>query len=351
MKCPEFAIPCTIQFSPKAAKSIQAFLDRSETNEIAIGIIGKGVGYYTSGGVSEESRFDIGSISKTFTAQVILRLVSEGKLSLEDTADRYLPLKKGKYPTIAQLLTHTAGYGHLTPVEITVPHLLAKGYASKNLYRRVDRKRVLAALSRRKRTKACNRYGYSDFAYAILALIAEEILQQPFCEIMNRYLTEELGLANTEAYPTADRVAVYQGKKLLKPWTWEQDNPYMAGGGVVSTLADMVSYARVQLTDTRPFLLSAQTVHAPSFSAKSNIGTCFGWHTYKKSNQLWHVGGVGMFRSSMIVNRHLGYGVVVLGNASGGRSANVHYIAKLLYSELKKKRIRITEAPFRKESI
>lgn len=76
-------------------------------------------------------------------------------------------------------------------------------------------------------------------------------------------------------------------------------------------------------------------------SKKSNIMMCFGWHTYKKSNQLWHVGGVGTFRSSIIFNRVKKYGVVVLGNAKGIVGANVHYLAKMLYSEIKIKKIKL----------
>ena len=123
-----------IVFSQKALGTIDAYLGRSSTNEVALGIIfkDKSVGYYTSDGVTETSRFDVGSISKTFTAQIILGLVCEGRLSLDDTADAYLPLRRGKYPTIAQLLTHTAGYGHLTPLEITLPRLIAKRYILKN---------------------------------------------------------------------------------------------------------------------------------------------------------------------------------------------------------------------------
>lgn len=60
-----------------------------------------------------------------------------------------------------------------------------------------------------------------------------------------------------------------------------------------------------------------------------------GWHTYKKSNQLWHVGGVGTFRSSIIVNKKKKCGDVILRNALGKKGANLHYLAKMIYSELK----------------
>lgn len=334
-----------IQFNKKAENAIQAYLARSSTNQIAVGIIYKkqSIGRYTSGGACGTTRFDIGSISKTFTAQLILKLVDAGKISLDASVDTYLPLKKGTYPTITQLLTHTAGYGHLTPVEITVPKLLTRRYARANLYRNVDGERVLRALSRRNHAKQNNPYGYSDFAYAILAMVAQKVTGTDFCDLMNGFLHEEFSMQQSEACPTQPRTPTYLGRKPLQAWQWETTNPYLAGGGVVSTLEDMLRYAKIQLESADRSILLAQTVYPASFSRRSNLGTCFGWHTYKKSNQLWHVGGVGAFRSSMIVNRQLGHAVIVMGNAKGGRSANVHYIAKLLYTELKRKHIAIKD--------
>lgn len=330
-----------ISFSPKANASVRAFLDRAPTNELAIGIIFKdgSVGTFFSDGVDIHSSFDIGSVSKTFTSQLILSLVHRGKISLDAAVDTYLPLRKGVYPTVHALLTHTAGYGHLTPLEITLPTLLTKRYIRANPYRHADRDAVLSALSRRNRAKQNCRYAYSDFAYAVLALVAEAVTGSPFHSLLNGLIRDTYGLKNTFAFPVSSRVPVFLGGKEISPWGWDGENPYIAGGGVVSTLEDMLSYARLHLESKLPQVLLSHKIYPPSFSPRSNVGTCLGWHTYKKSNQLWHVGGVGAFRSSVVINRHLGCAVIVLGNAKGGKSANVHYIAKLLYSELKKKRV------------
>ena len=331
--------------SKKTLASVNAYLGRAKTNALTIGVIFKSgeVGYFTSDNASLSSRFDIGSISKTFTAQLILGLVSEGKLSLDDTADKFLAVKKGSYPTVRELLTHTAGYGHLTPVEITLPRLLQKRYIRANLYRGIGRDDVISALSRRNRTKHGNKYGYSVFAYAVLAMIAESVEKMPFYELMNELIKEKYRLSDSEAYPTAPRVNTYLGKKQIEAWEWDPENPYIAGGGIVSTVEDMIKYADLQLKSQSDAILLAQKIHSGSFSEHSNIGTCLGWHTYKRSNQLWHVGGVGAFRSSMVINRSLKCAVVVLGNAKGGRSTNVHYLAKLIYSELKRKKIRLSD--------
>jgi len=95
----------------------------------------------------------------------------------------------------------------------------------------------------------------------------------------------------------------------------------------------------VQIESDEPYIRDAHRLCPESVSGRSDIVTCLGWHSYKKSNQLWHVGGVGTFRSSIIINRPRKIGVVVLGNSKGRASANVHYLAKMLYSEMKIKKI------------
>ena len=108
---------------------------------------------------------------------------------------------------------------------------------------------------------------------------------------------------------------------------------------MVSSIGDVLKYLAVQIESDAPYIAKAHTVCPESALKRSNHLMCIGWHTYQKSNQLWHVGGVGTFRSSIILNKHRKLAVAVLGNAKGRASANAHYIAKMLYSELKNKRI------------
>ena len=132
-----------------------------------------------------------------------------------------------------------------------------------------------------------------------------------------------------------------KGERLLPFWVWKGDNPYIAGGGMVSNIEDVLHYIALQIESGEEYISSAHTVCEASALRKDNHLMCIGWHTYKRSNQLWHVGGVGTFRSSVILNKKLSLGVAVLGNAKGKASANSHYIAKMLYSELKNKRINL----------
>lgn len=330
----------------KTAEKIKNYLALSNNNRITIGLYKEGK-FYVFGNFQEENHYtyDIGSISKTVTAHLVLKLCEDGKLDVNGTVDRYLDLKKGKYPTIYQLLTHTAGYHHLTPVEITLPRLVRSGYARKNPYEDCTTKTVIKSLERRRFLKPKQRYGYSDFASAILAVVAERVAKKPLSELFEDFIQKDLALKNTciekdskNRFPLAAK-----GKKTLPFWVWKKKNPYIAAGGMVSNIEDVLKYIALQIENDKPYITSAHAVCKESAIKKDNHLMCIGWHTYKHSNQLWHVGGVGTFRSSVIVNKREKLGVAVLGNAKGRASANAHYIAKMLYSELKNKRIKLKE--------
>ncbi len=335
---------CTLALRQKPRVTIEKYKRLSENNRITVGLYKDGKSYVL-GDAYEEKRlfYDIGSVSKTFTAHLILKLYDEGKLDINATADKYLPLKKGNYPTIYQLLTHTAGYHHLTPLEVTLTGLIKGGYARRNPYEKATVKTVIKAMERRRFLKPKTRYGYSDFVSAILAAIAEEVTKTPFSLLFEEFIKKDLGLINTSIAADSETrfPLAAKGKKILPFWAWRKENPYIAGGGMVSTIEDVLRYISLQIESDVPYISSAHTVCEESVLKRSNHLMCIGWHTHKNSNQLWHVGGVGTFRASVIINKKLKLGVAVLGNAKGKASANAHYIAKMLYSELKKKKIQL----------
>lgn len=328
----------------KTAQKIKSYLDLSNKNRLAIGLYKEGR-LYIFGDLAEEGSlfYDIGSVSKTITAHLILKLHQNKNLDIYKTVDNYLPLKKGKYPTIYQLLTHTAGYHHLTPIEVTLLPLAAHGYARKNPYQNCSAKTIVKSLERRRFFKPKERYGYSDFASAILAVIAETVTKKPFPILFEEFIKNDLNMVNTVLFPdTQSRTPpAVKGQKVLPFWVWKSNNPYIAGGGVTSNIEDVLRYIALQIESEQPYITAAHTICEMSKLKNDNHLMCIGWHTYKRSNQIWHVGGVGTFRTSVIINKKLKIGVAVLGNAKGRASANAHYIAKMLYSELKNKRIRL----------
>ncbi len=160
---------------------------------------------------------------------------------------------------------------------------------------------------------------------------------------MTNFLRETLDMRDTTVARRNESPKAVCNGKIIPYWNWENENPYLAAGGLVSNVTDMLKYLEYQIRNDNYFITKAHEVCYGSFKSNQNIGTCIGWHTYKKSNQLWHVGGVGTFRSSLIVNKKLQIGVAVLGNTQGIKSANVHYVAKMLYSEIKIRKINLQD--------
>ena len=326
-------------FRTKLLNCYDKYLNLSNHQCIAIGIYKNGR-YYTFGNaIEKEHMYDIGSISKTISAHLILKLASLNLIDLNDTVDKYINLKNGSYPTINELLSHSAGYNNLTPIEFTVPSLLMHGYSKKNIYETITDENVIKALQRRRKTKHLGKYGYSDFAYAILALVVKNVCQKEYATLLEDFINNDLQLEDTLLILNQNRFPYsVKNNKIIKCWKWSLDNPYLFSGGVVSNIYDMLKYISIQIESNMPYIKEAHQV-SDNVVSKTNIKICKGWHTYKKSNQLWHVGGVGTFRSSIIINKEKKVGIIVLGNTKGISSANVHYLAKMLYSELKIKKI------------
>lgn len=329
-------------FRPKVRACIKGYLDISDNYSLSIGLYKEGrIFVYSNSEDVFSLQYDIGSVSKTVTAHLMLYLAEKGLVELDKEVCCYIDLPRGSYPTVYELLTHTAGYHNLTPIEITLPSLLSHGYARKNIYEDCTSKKVVQCLKKRQRVANAG-YGYSDFAYAVLAVVAENVSGCRFSELFEDFIKNELSMKNTviiadpkkRTPPAADRGRIYNF------WNWNANNPYVAGGGLVSNLADIMSYLSLQITSNEKYITDAHKLCWASLSPNSNIATCIGWHTYKNSNQLWHVGGVGTFRSSVIFNKKRQMAVAVLGNAKGVASANVHYLAKMLYSEMKINKIK-----------
>lgn len=328
-------------FREKVLNCYDKYLDLSNKQKVAIGIYKNGKCYIFGNGIDDNHMYDIGSISKTMTAHLILKLIDLKLINLNDRVDKFIHLKDGVYPTINELLTHSAGYHNLTPVEITIPSLLKHGYSKKNVYENVVQNDVTKALERRRKHKYNNKYGYSDFAYAVLAIIAEKVTGTMFSTLLYDFIFNDLKLENTVITLDSNRFPLAVNKhKVLPFWKWDLNNPYIAAGGVISNIYDMLKYIAVQIESNESYIVEAHKI-SDDVIIKDNLRICKGWHTFDKSHQLWHVGGVGTFRSSIIVNKHSKIGVIVLGNTKGISGANVHYLAKMIYSELKIRKIKL----------
>ncbi len=198
--------------------------------------------------VDTETVFDIGSISKQFTAAAILHMEMDGRLSVDDTLGEHvrgLPDDKAAI-TLHQLLTHTAG----------VPNAL--GPDEEPLSRADFLARVADAPLE---SEPGDQFAYSNVGYALLGAVIEFETSEPYETYLHTNLFEPAGMLDT-GYVLPDwsdhTIAVgYEepnGTRFGQPneQPWDADGPYWnlrANGGLLSTAADMLRWDEALNTD------------------------------------------------------------------------------------------------------
>ena len=255
----------------KVLKCYDEYLNLSDKQSIAIGIYKNGKYFIFGNGIDDNYMYDIGSISKTMTAHLILKLVDSKIINLTSRVNEYIKLKEGIYPTIYELLTHSAGYHNLTPVEITVPSLFKYGYSKKNIYEHITNSEVIKSLERRRKCKYVNKYGYSDFAYAVLAVVAENVTGKMFSDLLYEFIFSDLGLENTVITLDNQRLPLaVNNNKVTTFWKWNLNNPYIASGGIISNIKDMLKYIAIQIESESKYIVEAHKT-SDEVTTKNNL--------------------------------------------------------------------------------
>ncbi|HWG50112.1 MAG TPA: serine hydrolase domain-containing protein [Candidatus Acidoferrales bacterium] len=133
-----------------------------------------------------QMRYAIGSISKQFTATAILMLQEEGKLTLDDHVDKYVPgLTRGNEVTIRELLSHTSGYQDFWPQDYVPPMMLEP----------VSVQKILDLWARKPLDfDPGTKWQYSNTNYAIAGLIVEKVSGTPFFDFIQNRIFKPLGM-------------------------------------------------------------------------------------------------------------------------------------------------------------
>jgi D-alanyl-D-alanine carboxypeptidase len=196
--------------------------------------------------------FKIASLTKTYTATVVLQLVAEGKLSLSDTVERRLPglVPNGNKITIRQLLNHTSGLADFE----TDPRYLKPYLAGNFAYHWTPRELVRMGVSHKPTFPPGRGYSYSNTNYVVAQLIVERATGRTLGAELKRRIFSPLHLDET-SYPTKPGLPnpYAHGYMLLgKPPATDVTglSPSLApgSGGIVSTVEDIADFYRALLS-------------------------------------------------------------------------------------------------------
>ena len=252
--------------------------------------------------MTPENVFRIGSITKQFTACAILRLMEEGKLSLQDDIRDYIeefPVH-GHTITIEHLLTHTSGIRSYTSMDKWTPEVRRKDFTPLELIDFFKDEPMDFAPG--------EQYLYNNSAYFMLGYIIEKVSGQPYGEYIAEHFFRPLGMDDSYYGSTSriipNRASGYQrsGDVYENADFLSMTQPYSAGS-LLSTVDDLHTWYRAVMNEqvvSRGSLEKAHSRYVLNNGQPVDYG--YGWSLgfIQGSPTIEHNGGINGYLTSSI---------------------------------------------------
>ena len=265
--------------------------------------------------------FEIGSITKVFTALLLTEMVTRGEVALDDPVSKYLPdnvrmpARNGKQITFLDLATYTSG---LPRIPDGIPNFGDNPYANYTV------EQLYAFLSNRiLRFDPGAHYEYSNLGFGLLGHVLALRAKASYEDLVVSRVCAPLGLEDTRITLTdsmRDRLA--QGHESTLRATSNWDLPTLAGAGALrSTSNDLIKFMKATCLSEasaplRPAINLLLQTRRPTDSPNETAG--LGWFVRSGNNDeiIWKDGGTGGYASFVGFSTRLRSGAVVLSNST-----------------------------------
>jgi D-alanyl-D-alanine-carboxypeptidase/D-alanyl-D-alanine-endopeptidase len=271
------------------------------------------------GGASPQAIFQIGSVTKVFTALLLADMAERGEVSLSEPAASYLP-DDGKSPegaaTLADLATHTSGLPRLPPGLAWYSRL-----SPRDPYARYPASRFARAARQSLRgAYGASGYEYSNYGFGLLGYLLGLAAGTPYETLVTERICGPLGLRDTTFEVPAlsrDRVVQgYAGRRTVPAWHL---GALAGAGGLYSTAADMGTFLQACLRPGgSPLEGAIRAALAPRLAIPGGqIGLA--WHLTRLGDHMvtWHNGMTGGFSSMVAFDPARKLGIAALANSAG----------------------------------
>lgn len=187
----------------------------------------------------EHSKYRIGSISKTFTAVLTLKAIEEGKLTVDQTIDRFFPeLENAGKITVKQLLTHHSGIHNFTDDE---------GYLTWHTKQMSEEEMLKLITEAGSDFEPGSKAEYSNSNFVLLTYLLEKVNEMSYADLLKLHITEPLALKNTFLGGKINSEA-HECKSYEFTGNWKEEPETdisipMGAGGVVATVVDLVKFS------------------------------------------------------------------------------------------------------------
>lgn len=290
-----------------------AVIEDDETNFINIGYANK----ETKQAVNNKTYFEIGSISKTFTAMALASMVNEGKLKLTDPVQLYLP--KGvtlptlndKPITFLSLANHTSGLPRLpSNMAFAIPQNPYVDYSVEDMYQFLSNYQLPREVG--------STPEYSNLGMGLLGHVLSLIDKKSYQTMIQDRVLSPLMMNETFIdIPANEYSKLSQGynEQLMPTLHWQL--PALQGAGALkSTIKDLAIYLQESMnknTLTNEFSLT-QTTSATFTAPNTSIGLAWIIDESSGNKIFMHDGGTGGYRSFIGFNEQNQKGIVILAN-------------------------------------
>ena len=328
---------------------VETEVDFDKTPGLVIGVIeGEAIHVYGFGETARGNNqrpdsntvFEIGSVSKVFTASLLAKYVQEGTMHYSDSLRAYLDAQTSQLnPSVSafsllSLANHTSGLPR-------VPSNL--GRQEKNPddpYAYYSRANLWAFLTNYTPTMpAGNQYHYSHLGYALLTEVLEQHAKQSYPDQLNQHLFRTLAMQDTRV-----QLASAQASRLAQGYSvvgnpvpsWNADS-FDGALGLKSTLSDLLKFMNMNLGNTHSTL--GEMMH-PLYEEQietdiPKVSAGIGWHLFKPRKKRWytvitHSGVTNGHRIYMGFVRETKTGVIVLSNSRNNLNGLGGYLLKSL---------------------
>jgi CubicO group peptidase (beta-lactamase class C family) len=283
-----------------------------------------------------DTRFRLGSITKQFTAMLILQLVEQGKVKLDAKLSDYLPEYRkdiGEKVTVHQLLTHTSGI----PSYTGLPNFFQD--VSRNPYKVDDFVKKYA--SGDLEFEPGSKFAYNNSGYFLLGAIVEHVTGKSYETVLKERILDPVGMKNT-GYDHYDTILQKRAAGYAKTSDGYVNAPYLdmsipyAAGSLYSTVEDLFLWDQALYTNSLLTEQSKTLMYKPFLQDYA-----YGWvvrnASFKENNLpiqvISHGGGINGFATNISRYPNQKNLIVILDNTGQSTGPLAETIGKILYNQ------------------
>ncbi len=238
---------------------------------------------------TENSKYRIGSISKSFTTVLILKAVEQKKLNTNQTIDKWFPtIKNAKKITVNHLLSHRSGIHNFTD---------DKDYLTWNTQPKTEKEMIEIIAKGGSDFNPDSKAEYSNSNFVLLTYILEKTFTKSYSDLLQEFIVKPIGLKNTYVFgkinPSNNECKSYSFSGSWKTETETDFTVPLGAGAITSTPSDLTKFADA--------LFSGKLLTNESLEIMKTIKDGYGIGLFQipfyKSVSYGHTGGIDGFSS------------------------------------------------------